>query len=149
MNFQFLDQTIKNPYLIPGLIAVTTAASLLLNWYGLTLGITYVLPHLFYIPIILVSYYYPRRGVLFTTALSALYGVLVLGTGSPSPDVVISALARIVVFIVIGAVVSSLSNRMQQDAGMCLRFVSMVDSSNDSVVGKTLDGIITDWNSGA
>ena len=122
---------------------------MLLNWYGLTLGITYVLPHLFYIPIILVSYFYPRRGVLFTIALSTMYGVLVLGTGSPSPDVVISALARIVVFIVIGAVVSSLSNRLQQDAAMCLRFVSMVDSSNDAVVGKTLDGIITDWNSGA
>ena len=144
MNFQFLDQTTKNPYLIPGLIAITTVGSLLLNWYGLMVGITYVLPHLFYIPIILASYYYPRRGVLFTSILSAVYGVLVLGTGSPSPDVVISALARIVVFIVIGAVVSHLSNRMQQDAGMCLRFVSMVDSSNDAVVGKTLDGIITD-----
>ena len=149
MNFQFLDKTMKNPYLIPGLITITTIASILLNWYGLTLGITYVLPHLFYIPIILVSYFYPRRGVLFTIALSTIYGVLVLGTGSPSPDVVISALARIVVFIVIGAVVSSLSNRLQQDAAMCLRFVSMVDSSNDAVVGKTLDGIITDWNSGA
>ena len=149
MNFQFLDKTMKNPYLIPGLITVTTVVSLFLNWYGLTLGITYVLPHLFYIPIILVSYFYPRRGVLFTIALSAIYGVLVFGTGSPSPDVVISALARIVVFIVIGAVVSSLSNRLQQDAAMCLRFVSMVDSSNDAVVGKTLDGIITDWNSGA
>ena len=149
MNFQFLDKTMKNPYLIPGLITITTVASILLNWYGLTLGITYVLPHLFYIPIILVSYFYPRRGVLFTIALSTIYGVLVLGTGSPSPDVVISALARIVVFIVIGAVVSSLSNRLQQDAAMCLRFVSMVDSSNDAVVGKTLDGIITDWNSGA
>jgi PAS domain S-box-containing protein len=149
MNFQFLDKTMKNPYLIPGLITVTTIASLLLNWYGLTLGITYVLPHLFYIPIILVSYFYPRRGVLFTIALSALYGVLVLGTGSPSPDVIFPALARIVVFIVIGAVVSYLSNRLQQDAAMCLRFVSMVDSSNDAVVGKTLDGIITDWNSGA
>jgi PAS domain S-box-containing protein len=149
MNFQFLDKTMKNPYLIPGLITITTVVSLLLNWYGLTLGITYVLPHLFYIPIILVSYFYPRRGVLFTIALSAIYGVLVLGTGSPSPDVVISALARIVVFIVIGAVVSYLSNRLQQDAAMCLRFVSMVDSSNDAVVGKTLDGIITDWNSGA
>jgi PAS domain S-box-containing protein len=149
MNFQFLDKTMKNPYLIPGLITITTVVSILLNWYGLTMGITYVLPHLFYIPIILVSYFYPRRGVLFTIALSTLYGVLVLGTGSPSPDVVISALARIVVFIVIGAVVSSLSNRLQQDAAMCLRFVSMVDSSNAAVVGKTLDGIITDWNSGA
>jgi len=78
-----------------------------------------------------------------------VYGAIVLGTGSPSPDILIAALARVVVFIVIGAVVSFLSGRMQRDAGVCLRFVSMVESSNDAVVGKTLDGIITDWNSGA
>jgi PAS domain S-box-containing protein len=53
------------------------------------------------------------------------------------------------VFIVIGTVVSYLSGRMQQDAGLCRRSVSMLESSNDAVVGKTLDGIITDWNSGA
>jgi PAS domain S-box-containing protein len=148
-SFLYLDQTKKNPHLIPGLIAVSTAASLLLNWYGLTRGITNVLPHLLYIPIILAAYYYPRRGVLFTAVLSAMYGVLVLGVGSPPPDVIVAALARVVVFIVISAVVSFLAGRMQQDARMCLRFVSMVESSNDAVVGKTLDGIITDWNSGA
>ena len=126
-----------------------SVASLLLNWYGLTRGITNVLPHLLYIPIILAAYYYPHRGVLFSAVLSAVYGILVLGTGSPSMDVIVAALARVVVFMVIGAVVSFLSDRMQQDAGMCLRFVSMVESSNDAVIGKTLDGIITDWNSGA
>ena len=139
----------KNPRLILGLIAVSTSASLLLNWYGLTRGITNVLPHLLYIPIILAAYYYPHRGLLFTAVISAVYAILVLGTGSPSTDVIVAALARVVVFIVIGAVVSFLSGRMQQDTGMCLRFVSMVESSNDAVVGKTLDGIITDWNSGA
>jgi len=61
----------------------------------------------------------------------------------------VSAFARMIVFIVIGTVVSYLSGRMQQDAGLCRRSVSMLESSNDAVVGKTLDGIITDWNSGA
>jgi PAS domain S-box-containing protein len=149
MRFLYLDQTIKNPYLITGLIAISTTASLILNWYGLTLGITNVLPHLLYIPIILTAYYYPRRGVLFTAVLSVIYCALVLGIGSPSTDVIVAALARVVVFMVIGAVVSFLSGRMQQDAGTCLRFVSMVESSNDAIVGKTLDGVITDWNSGA
>lgn len=139
----------KNPRLIPGLIAVSTSASLLLNWYGLTRGISNVFPHLLYIPIILTAYYYPRRGVLFTVLLSAAYGVLILGVGSPPPEVIVAALARMAVFISIGAVVSFLSGRMQLDAGRCLRFVSMVESSNDAVIGETLDGIITDWNSGA
>ncbi len=139
----------KNPRLIPGLIAVSTSASLLLNWYGLTRGISNVFPHLLYIPIILTAYYYPRRGILFTVLLSAAYGVLILGVGSPPPEVIVAALARMAVFISIGAVVSFLSGRMQLDAGRCLRFVSMVESSNDAVIGETLDGIITDWNSGA
>ncbi len=128
---------------------VSTVASLFLNWYGLTLGITNVLPHLFYIPVILAAYYYPRRGILFTTALSAMYGMIVIGVGSPSAEVLVSALARMIVFIVIGTVVSYLSGRMQQDASLCRRSVSMLESSDDAVVGKTLDGIITDWNSGA
>ncbi|HJX56245.1 MAG TPA: PAS domain S-box protein [Methanoregula sp.] len=148
-SFLYLDQTMKNPRLVLSLIAVSTSASLLLNWYGLTRNITNVLPHLLYIPIILTAYYYPRRGILFTVILSAIYSALVLGVGSPSPEVIVAALARVVVFMSIGAVVSFLSDRMQQDAGKCLRFVSMVESSNDAVVGKTLDGIITDWNSGA
>jgi len=148
-RFLYLDQTMKDPRLVLSLIAASISASLLLNWYGLTRNITNVLPHLLYIPIILTAYYYPRRGILFTVILSAMYGVLVLGVGSPSPEVIVAALARVVVFIIIGAVISFLSDRMQQDATKCLRFVSMVESSNDAVVGKTLDGIITDWNSGA
>lgn len=148
-SFLYLDQTMKDPRLVLSLIAVSTSASLLLNWYGLTRNITNVLPHLLYIPIILTAYYYPRRGILFTVILSAMYGVLVFGVGSPAPDVIVAALARVVVFMSIGAVVSFLSDRMQQDAAKCLRFVSMVESSNDAVVGKTLEGIITDWNSGA
>jgi PAS domain S-box-containing protein len=148
-SFLYLDQTMKDPRLVLSLIAVSTSASLFLNWYGLTRNITNVFPHLLYIPIILTAYYYPRRGILFTVILTAMYSVLVYGVGSPSQGIIIAALARIVVFIIIGAVVSFLSDRMQQDAAKCLRFVSMVESSNDAVVGKTLDGIITDWNSGA
>ena len=106
----------KNPRLILGLIAGSTSASLLLNWYGLTLGITNVLPHLLYIPIILAAYYYPHRGVLFTAVISAVYGTLVLGTGSPPADVIVAALARVVVFMVIGAVLSFFE---RQDAAGC------------------------------
>ncbi len=118
-SFQYFDQTIKNPHLIPGLIVISSVASLLLNWYGLTRGITNVISHLLYIPIILAAYYYPHRGVLFSAVLSAVYGILVLGTGSPSMDVIVAALARVVVFMVIGAVVSFLSDRMQQECRAC------------------------------
>ena len=53
------------------------------------------------------------------------------------------------VFIIIAAVVSYLSGRMQHDANLSQRLASMVESSNDAVIGQTMDGIITEWNHGA
>ena len=149
MNFLFLGQKYTNPRIVIGLIAASTACSLFLNWYGLTLGVTNVLPHLLYIPIILTAYYYPRLGIIFTTGLSLAYGILVWEFFSPDTDIFFSALARIVVFITIATVVSYLSGRLQHDANLSQRLASIVESSNDAIVGQTMDGIITEWNHGA
>jgi PAS domain S-box-containing protein len=64
-------------------------------------------------------------------------------------DIFFSALARILVFITIAAVVSYLSGRLQHDANLSQRLASIVESSNDAIVGQTMDGIITEWNHGA
>nr|WP_319376147.1 PAS domain S-box protein [uncultured Methanoregula sp.] len=61
----------------------------------------------------------------------------------------VAALARIVVFILLAGIISWISGRMHHDTRMCHRLVSMVKSSNDAIIGETLDGIITDWNDGA
>jgi PAS domain S-box-containing protein len=82
------------------------------NLYGLFAGITVVLPHLFYIPIILVAFFYPRRGVPFAILLSVAY-LLMAATVHPGDAYeFLSAAARCVVFIVIGGVVSYLSERV-------------------------------------
>lgn len=124
-EFLFSWADIQNPHTIRSLIIVSTGCALLVNWYGLTLGITNVLPHILYIPLILTAYFYPRWGVVFTACLSAIYGILVWSS-SPDPDVLLSALARMTVFILIAAVVSYLSGRMQHDANLCQRLVSIV-----------------------
>ena len=80
MNFLYLGQKYTNPRTIRGLIAASTAGALFLNWYGLTLGITNVFPHILYIPIILTAYYYPRRGIVFTASLSVNLRVACLGS---------------------------------------------------------------------
>jgi PAS domain S-box-containing protein len=149
MNFLFLGQKYTNPRTVIGLISASTVGTLFLNWYGLTIGITNVLPHLLYIPIILTAYYYPRRGIVFTAGLSTVYGILVWEFFSPGSDILFSALARILVFITIAAVVSYLSGRLQHDANLSQRLASIVESSNDAIVGQTIDGIITEWNHGA
>jgi len=148
-SFQFFDTIYKKPLLVPLLIAASSVAVLLTNIWGLRLGITYVLPHLFYVPVILASYYYPRRGVLVATVLSACYCAAAFTITPPSATEMISAIARSVVFIVIAAVVSTLSGRMHHDTQMCRRLVSAVRSSGEAIIGETLDGTVTDWNAGA
>jgi PAS domain S-box-containing protein len=149
MELLHFDQIYRRPYLIPAIITVSSAAAILLNIYGLSLGMTNVLPHLLYIPIILAAYFYPRRGIAITLVLSILYLSSILAFSAGRTDIILAAAARVVVFLVIAAIISWLSDRMHNDASLCRRMVSIVSSSNDAIIGKTLDGIITDWNPGA
>ncbi len=136
-------------YLLPASLALATAAIFLVNLYGLELGISIVLPHLFYLPIVVAAYRYPRRGVLFAAAVSALYLAMVYILGRPEPDVFIAALARVAVFVAVAVVVAYLSARLSQRNEMCTRLSSVVESSDDAIIGMTASGVITDWNAGA
>jgi hypothetical protein len=72
MNRSFSDTLQRMPLILTALITVITALVLILNGYGLLHGITNVLPHLFYIPIILTAYFFPRRGIQFSVVISAI-----------------------------------------------------------------------------
>jgi len=94
------------------LIYLATAIILLLNAFGLIHGVTTIIPHLFYIPIILAAYYYPRRGIWFALVISAIYYVMALTLSEVNQ--VPEALGRIFLFMLIAAVVSFLTQRMRQ-----------------------------------
>ncbi len=149
MDFLFFDDLGKRHYLVPALIVTSSVISLLLNIYGLTVGISFVFPHLLYLPIILTAYYYPKRGVLFAFGLSLVYCALAITVVTPTNAEIVSAIARSAVFVIIAAVVSNISGRMHHDTQMCRRLVSVVRSSGDAIISETFDGIVTDWNKGA
>jgi PAS domain S-box-containing protein len=94
-------------------IGAASIIALLLNAYGLIFGITVVLPHLLYIPIILASYYYPRRGIAYALVLSAIY----LGMAAVFPPLteILAAVGRICLLILVAFVVSFLTLRMQEN----------------------------------
>ncbi|MCX6685917.1 MAG: PAS domain-containing sensor histidine kinase [Methanoregula sp.] len=97
------------------LVLGTAIGALAANLYGLIIGITIVIPHLLYIPIILASFYYPRRGVPFAVCISITYILMVVSTRTGIQVDLISAVARCVVFVVIAVVVSYLSLRISEE----------------------------------
>jgi len=149
MDLLFIDIMNKRPYLIATLIAVSAITTILINIYGLANGITNILPHLLYIPIILTAYYYPRQGIPAAIGISAIYCITVYFLHDTGPGGLPFAIELAVAFIIVAGVVSYLSGQMHHDAGICRRLVSIVACSNDAIIGKNLDGIITDWNDGA
>jgi len=148
-GFQFFDTLTKKPVLVPTIIITSTITIFILNIIGLQHGISVVFPHLFYLPIIVTAYYYPRYGVPFAVLLALSYCAAALTAGSLALLEMIAAVARSGVFVVIAAVVSYLSGRMHHDTQMCRRLVSVVKSSGDAIIGELPDGTITDWNASA
>ncbi|MDD1677066.1 MAG: PAS domain-containing protein [Methanomicrobiales archaeon] len=96
-----------------------TGAALLIavmvSIYSLSNGIENVFPHLFYLPIILAGYAYPRKGLLFSIVAGGIYLGLVYYFQYPVVEAIAAGTARFYVMILIGAVVSYLSDRCQQE----------------------------------
>ncbi|KUL05651.1 MAG: Putative PAS/PAC sensor protein [Methanoculleus marisnigri] len=94
-------------------IVVSALLALGAMGYSLSVGVSVVTSHLFYVPIVLAAYRYPDRGVAFAGALAAGYlaEVLLLAPGGGLE--VVNALLRAGVFVVVAAVVSHLSGRLQ------------------------------------
>ena len=69
----------------------TTGAAITATLIGLKHGQFSVFPHLYYFPIIIVSYLYPRRGVVFSVLLGGLYLFLMYAFALGNSDALASA----------------------------------------------------------
>ena len=129
MNSSLYHNLRKNPQFLTVLITAITALILVLNGYGLMIGITNVLPHLF-----------PRRGILFSVVVSAMYSGLTYLYSPSIPDVLLSAGGRVAIFIIIGVVVSFLTLRLQESEA---QFRGVAERSYDIILLTDRDGRAT------
>jgi PAS domain S-box-containing protein len=90
----------------------TTGAALTATLIGLRHGIFSVFPHLYYFPIIIVSYLYPRRGVIFSVLLGGLYLFLMYAFAFGNTDALASGTVHFYVFVTVGFIASSLSGKL-------------------------------------
>jgi PAS domain-containing protein len=114
MNFGYLfDNT--QPLRRNRFWALTGLSALVIAVNGIALheGISVVTSHLFYFPIILAGYWYPRKGVLFSVAIAAVYGIMALLIGPDEMFLEITILSRCTIFVIVGTAVSYLSMHLR------------------------------------
>ncbi|WP_292520762.1 ATP-binding protein [Methanoculleus sp.] len=96
------------------LLAASVIIVFAANAVGLLTGITTVLPHLMYLPIVLAAYWFPRHGIVFSLVLSSGYLVMTLPFARGGTELLVAVFSRVAVFVAIGAVVSLLSRRLRE-----------------------------------
>lgn len=91
-------------------IALTTALAIGVSVLCLAMGIAHVFQNLFYLPILIMAGYFPKRGIIFTTCVASLYAFLVL-VAFGFRNELIAVLVRIAFFELITLVLVKMSSR--------------------------------------
>jgi PAS domain S-box-containing protein len=119
------------------LVAVCVAV---VNCVGLLVGITTALPHLFYLPIALAGYWYPRQGPAISAGIAVLYAAPSLAL---VPDESLTIAARAVTLVAVGTLIAYLTTRLraQEEA-----YHGLFDHSVASIFVVDRDGRVQDAN---
>jgi PAS domain S-box-containing protein len=125
------------------ILSALTILTLGLNLLGMVGGFTVVLAHLFYFPIILASYWYPRRGLYFSIALTAAYGFLVFLYVPSDPLLSIVTLSRMAILIIVGGVVALLSWNITKSEQQLQEIIEFLP---DATFAIDKEGKIIAWN---
>ncbi|UUX93032.1 PAS domain-containing protein [Methanoplanus endosymbiosus] len=118
-------------------IIISSALCILVSFISLNENLFAVFPHLYYIPIILSSYWYLRKGLVYSLFLSFIYLLFVLSYTTYSNELFIHALIRFCVFIGISLVVAILAGKEAE----LLTTVSKSDSRFRELLNNMSSGV--------
>ncbi|MCX6691716.1 MAG: PAS domain-containing protein [Methanoregula sp.] len=97
------------------IVTAAVIGAILSSVFSLSQHIFEVFPFLYILPIILVVYFYPGHGQLFTLCISLVYLGLVWFFSPTYTTQIIIAAAWFAIFIIIGVVASSYANRLRDE----------------------------------
>jgi diguanylate cyclase (GGDEF)-like protein len=93
--------------------AATSVIAILVSVYCLSEGITGIFVHLYYIPIIIVSYQYRERGVLYSLFLALVYLLLVFFYYPGNAQIIVEGTIRGLALMAISLIISALASRIR------------------------------------
>ncbi|MFA5268502.1 MAG: GNAT family N-acetyltransferase [Methanoregula sp.] len=144
MNFSYLfDRT--QPSRRNRFWTFTGLTLLVITVNGITLseGVSVVFSHLFYLPIILAGYWYPRKGILFSCGIAAIYGVMAMVLGPLELLREITIVSRIAIFIIVGTAVSYLSMNLRKSEQQLHDIIEFLPNATFAI---DREGMVIAWN---
>ena len=129
--------------LIAGLAALTLGGNLLAMVIGTPESLL-PLPTLpLIIPIILASYWYPRRGILFSVCFGAVYAVTTYLLSPPGPLLAYTILLRAILLVLIGGVVAFLAAKLRESEQQMNQIIEFLP---DATFAIDREGKVIAWN---
>jgi PAS domain S-box-containing protein len=118
------------------------------NLAGLLIGVTIVLAHLLYIPVVIAAYRYPKQGLLFSGIIAGAYLLMVIVFEGISSMATAEALIRAIVVTTIGGLIAFLSLRLRAQENLYQGLFE--NSEGGSILARNTDGVWTveevNWN---
>jgi PAS domain S-box-containing protein len=124
-------------------LTALTAATLGVNMFGILAGLTAVLSHLLYLPIILASYWYPRRGLFFSISIAVIYTILVFLFAPVDVLLGLATLARGGLLVLVGCVIALLSWNLAKSEQ---QLQDIIEFLPDATFALDQEGKIIAWN---
>jgi K+-sensing histidine kinase KdpD len=121
-------------------ITTTSLLAVLVTILALARDMTDVFPHLYYIPILLAAYRYPRWAIPFAAILGAVYAGIVFALTGYDVDFLVRALIRVLVFIWVAAIIAYLAGNLQRRNSHLSAMNEIVTAASTSA---TLDEILS------
>jgi PAS domain S-box-containing protein len=113
------------------ILAAACIGAVLTTIFSLTHGVFEVFSFLYILPIILCVYFYPRRAVAFTLAISLMYISLIYILGFAYPTMIAVATAWFAIFMTVGIVASSYAKKMLNEQA---RINNILENSQDGII---------------
>jgi len=96
------------------IIVNTTILAILVNILSISVGMTDVTPGLFFLPVVITSYWYPKKGLLFAFLMTGIYiFIIYIFMGASLPNIV-AGLFKSIIMVGVAAVVATLALNLQK-----------------------------------